>query len=79
VFFRRTIYNHAKKLDVRGFVQNLDNGDVLLIAESDKDRLEKLLQHIQSDPGKACIQDIKWEYLPMTGQYSDFSIKINYR
>jgi acylphosphatase len=48
VGFRFFTYQQAQKLNLVGYVQNLDNGDVEIIAQGDNLQISKLIKWIES-------------------------------
>lgn len=48
VGFRLEIYELAKRLNLTGFVMNMDNGDVVLEAQGENDRIVFLVEHMES-------------------------------
>lgn len=58
VSYRAYILNHALRLNLRGFVRNLSNGDVEIIALGDGQALDILLKNCQIDPKMAEVTDV---------------------
>lgn len=48
VGFRHSVYTLARKQDVNGYVQNLDNGKVRLIVGGEHDSVNDLLKNVKS-------------------------------
>ena len=48
VGFRQSVYTLARKCHVNGYVQNLENGKVRLVAGGECDRVNDLLKSVQS-------------------------------
>ena len=74
VFFRVTIRNIAKQLNVKGYVKNLSDGAVELIAQASKDILDTLIDSIQNKPGYASIDKIEKKYVKPTKIFDEFKI-----
>lgn len=72
--FRFTLQQIAKELNVVGWVKNLKDGRVELLAESDEDTLKELLVRVE----KAFHNYIKESLVSWgktTGEFCDFSIR----
>ena len=73
VGFRFTAQRLAEGLDIKGWVKNLPNGAVQLVAEGSEDNLHKLLgqlkTHFKDDIKNA---GINWQ--EPTGKFSDFRV-----
>jgi len=76
VFFRSTTNRSAHAIGgITGWVRNLRDGRVELVAEGDETALEKLLTEIQhSYASNISHRDVAWE--EPTGEFSDFRISI---
>lgn len=75
VGFRFTTKNLAKHFPVTGYVKNLDNGQVEVVAEGQEADLRVFLKHIRESDLATYIRNVKTEWLPATGQYRCFDIK----
>ncbi|WP_141671416.1 acylphosphatase [Gilliamella sp. Gris1-4] len=66
VGFRFFTYQQAQKLGLVGYVQNLDNGDVEIIAQGDSLQISKLIKWIENGgPASSCISHVNiFELLP---------------
>jgi len=75
VGYRAFVSRNASALDLTGYVQNLDDGTVEVVAEGEKENLEKLISFLWKGPRMARIEDVKVEWKDATGNYSWFFIK----
>jgi acylphosphatase len=75
VFFRAFTSRLAKKLNLRGFVRNLPNGSVEVIAEGSKDILEIFIQQLHSGPPESLVENVTAEWSYFSGQYVTFEIR----
>lgn len=75
VFFRATVERHANNSRIVGYVENLDDGSVRLIAQGKKTDLEKLLATLKAHPGEADITRIDVSYGPIGQACKDFKVK----
>ena len=74
VFFRRHIKKFAEKYNVCGYVKNLKDGSVEMVAVSDRDTLEKFMNEIQKKPGLGSIKTIDKKYSKNFEIFKDFQI-----
>ena len=74
VGFRYTAHRLARGRDVTGFVRNLDDGRVELVAEGEPEQLDALQQAIAGEL-KSKIHDVQVVREPVESRhYPDFSI-----
>lgn len=71
--FRYTALDIARQQKVGGWVKNLDDGNVEIIAEASEDILNNFIQEINLHFSRY-INDAKIEWLPASGEFSDFEI-----
>jgi len=72
VGYRAKVIGIAKDFGLTGFIQNLDDGRVRIIAESDNGSFEKFLDAIQIKNTLINVRDIGVEYADATGDFADF-------
>tara|TARA_Y100000310_G_scaffold312865_1_gene360630 strand:+ start:267 stop:539 length:273 start_codon:yes stop_codon:yes gene_type:complete len=75
VFFRINTQKLSKKLNLKGFVRNLPNGDVEVIVEGPEDKIKELLKFCRIGPESADVANAIIEYEPITNEFSTFEIK----
>ncbi len=75
VFFRDNARKIAQDLDLVGWVQNMPDGSVQVVAEGDERRLERFLESLKEGSDSAVISDvgIKWE--KPKGEFEEFEVK----
>ncbi|MBU0573223.1 MAG: acylphosphatase [Candidatus Margulisiibacteriota bacterium] len=74
VCFRSNTYDIAQKMSVSGYVKNLVNGNVEIVAEADENELNMFLYNVENEMGRYIREkQISWE--PGTGEFSGFQIK----
>ncbi len=78
VGYRYFTYRRAVALGLTGYVRNMVDGRVEVVAEGDEESLQQLLQELKVGPSFASVEEVKVEWGPYTGQYSHFEIKLNY-
>ncbi len=58
VGFRRYVLHHAHQLNLRGFVCNLEDGDVECIAQGQSDAITQLEMLLRQGPRFAEVEDV---------------------
>jgi acylphosphatase len=58
-FFRGFIKENAEKLDVKGFVRNLDDGRVEAFLEGNPDEVKKMIQICKKGPKHSEIKSVE--------------------
>ena len=74
VGFRQSVYTLARKQDVQGYVQNLDNGKVRLVADGESKQVGYLLDSVKTIWANN-ISSIDRKDMPFHDQFSEFSIR----
>ena len=72
--FRFTAERLAEEQSVLGWVSNLSDGRVELVAEANEDTLKNFLTQINNIFGRY-IQDIDIKWVPATGEFKDFGVR----
>ena len=62
VFFRANAADMANRLGVKGWIRNLNNGKVEVLAEGAQDKLSKLLKWLQRGPIWASVDEVQHEF-----------------
>jgi len=75
VFFRHNTNIAANKLGLKGYVKNLSNGCVEVIAQGPEDKIKQLLAFCREGPENANVKDVKITYEEPSDMYETFSIK----
>jgi len=76
VFFRSSTKKKAQSLGVKGFVKNLSDGRVEIMAEAEKEKIEQLINWAKEGSSAAKVEDVKIEWEEYKGKFDNF--KINY-
>ncbi len=74
VGFRYFVLERAENLGVTGWVRNKLNGDVEVLAEGPKEKLDALLKSLQSGPPSSWINQVITEWKAATGEFRSFII-----
>jgi len=74
VGFRYTTQRIAAGFDVVGYVQNLADGRVRVVAEGAAAELDRFVDEIRAEMS-AYIRDVQSDVTPATGEFEDFDIR----
>jgi len=74
VWYRESTREVAESLGLTGTVRNLMSGEVEIIAEGPRNRLEALAVWARRGPSGARVDGITEEYSPATGSYTEFRV-----
>lgn len=74
VFFRISAVKEAKKLDLTGWVKNINDGSVKILAEGEEENIKKLIEWSQAGPLLAKVADIEVKWLKGKSEFTDFQI-----
>jgi acylphosphatase len=74
VFFRQSTMHKAKELSVRGFVKNMPDGSVYILATGQGDNIEKLVSWCHEGPPRANVESVKVSDHP-AASFSSFTIE----
>ncbi len=72
VAFRFYTCNEAKRLNLKGFVRNLSDGRVEILAEGDSIALEEFISWTHKGSPAARVDDVHASYKNASGRYDDF-------
>lgn len=73
VFFRVSAHEIANGLGIKGWVRNLQNGNVLIHAEGDEKQLSKMMEWCKKGPPRAHVERIEVNDTPVRN-YESFEI-----
>jgi acylphosphatase len=74
VFFRDHTQKWASSLNLTGWVKNVRSGQVEVLAEGDKEKIEELINKLKEGPPLAQVEkvDVNWE--EHKGEFKDFRV-----
>lgn len=75
VGFRYFVLKKASWFGITGYVKNLVNGGVKVVAEGEKSEVEGFFREIRQGPVSAAINDIYEEWSPYTGNFETFQVE----
>ncbi len=76
VGFRYFVLRVAGKLGVTGWVRNLGDGDVQVMAQGPPQVLEQLLLHLRQGPPAAYVQNVSAEWEEPDPNLDSFELKV---
>ena len=76
VGFRMYTCAQAKQLDIRGYVRNLSNGNVEIVAEGETEKVDALMEWAKSGSPSAVVKNLQVETMADYGEeFQDFEIR----
>ena len=75
VGYRAWVYECASQLQLSGWVQNIENSRVEILAEGFSKNLSSLLQSCFTGPKRAQVTSIEENWLEFQDAWQDFSIR----
>ncbi len=75
VFFRVNTKEKAQELNLRGWVKNLGNDKVEIVAEGSKQKLKELVEWAKQGSERASVDDIKIQWQENKNEFNKFKIK----
>lgn len=76
VGFRYAASREARTLGLVGWVRNLGDGSVEILAEGEPDALADFREWLNEGPPGARVDEVKVESRAPTGRFADFSVEI---
>jgi acylphosphatase len=75
VGFRFGVIKLANSLSLTGWVKNIPDNKVEIIAEGEESNLKELINYCKEGPSSARITDLHTEWEEFKGEFETFSIK----
>lgn len=75
VMFRDFAQRSARRLGVFGFVKNLDDGSVLVVAEGEEWHLREFLQILKKGSVFSKVSEVREKWEDNREEFKDFTIK----
>ena len=72
VGFRASVQWKAHELGLAGYVRNLWDGNVEVVAEGPEDDLKALLEYLRHGPRMARVDSVRHSFGPGTGEFQGF-------
>jgi len=65
----------ARRLGLKGSIQNLRDGTVEAVVEGEKEKIDEWIEELRQGPRYAEVEDIRQESKEFTGRLGDFDVK----
>ena len=75
VFYRDFARREAEKLDITGYVKNLSDGNVEIVAEGTDEALKKFISICKKGPLMAFVKNVEMKEEPATGEFDGFDVR----
>ena len=75
VFFRQSTRVIAIKNNVNGWVRNLDDGRVEIVAEGEKQNIESLTNWCKTGPANSRVDEFELSEENYTGEFENFEVR----
>jgi acylphosphatase len=75
VGYRYFVLREAKRLELKGFTQNLYTGEVMTVVEGEKGIIEELINKLKVGPIHASVKSCKVDWLELKNEFTDFEVK----
>jgi acylphosphatase len=76
VGFRAFVEQSAELLNLKGWVRNRWDGSVEVVAEGERQDLEKLLTALRRGPRASGVSDVRFEWQPAKSEFTYFSVRM---
>ena len=75
VGFRYHTYQKAQQLRLTGWVKNMPDGRVTVVAEGERGELEILIAELKTGPRFGVVHNVDLRWAEATGQYTAFEVQ----
>ena len=75
VYFRASTVEEARRLCLTGWVMNCPGSSVEVVAEGEREQLEKLVSWCRSGPSGARVREVRAEWEASKEEFQSFFIK----
>jgi acylphosphatase len=75
VGYRYFVLRAARRLGIVGYVKNLYDGDVEIMAEGESGPLNELIEEIKIGPLSSDVRDFKIEWREPSGSFDAFDVR----
>ena len=75
VFYRAYVEELAERLNLTGYVSNRPGGAVEVVAEGEKQKLEKMVEYLKIGPPAARVKEVLATWGEYSGDFSSFRVK----
>ena len=75
VFFRSETRKVAKNLGIKGWVRNLPDGRVEVVAEGEKDKIDNFMEFLKKGPPVSRVDNVDVKIEDYKDEFEDFDIR----
>lgn len=75
VGLRYSVYHMAHKFNITGYVKNLYDGSVEVVAEGNEDNIRDLIYYIKNGLRWADVENVDEKWSEFSGKYRNFEIR----
>lgn len=75
VGFRFFVQQKARELGIKGWVKNMGDGSVLVMAQGEKTDMETFIDYLSRGPALARVDNIEKSKTDFSSEFSDFGVK----
>lgn len=75
VGFRAAVHRHANAYSIKGYVCNLSDGRVEILAQGNGDQINQFIHKVKMRPGQGSITNMETKTSPLTKSYDSFDIR----
>ena len=75
VYYRTFARRRAAELGLAGYARNLPDGTVEVRAEGERERLQRLIGHLEGGPPAARVEKVVTAWSDYTGNYTRFNVE----
>ena len=75
VFFRSNTRNVARDLNLTGFVKNLSDNRVEVVAEGEENKINELIEFLRQGPESAEVRNLNLKKEKYSGKFDEFEVR----
>lgn len=75
VYFRHHTNKEANRLGLKGFVRNLEDGSVEVVAEGNEDKINELIEFCKKGPEHAYVENLEVKYEEPKNEFEFFNVR----
>jgi len=75
VGYRHFALSNALKLGITGWVRNLPDGSVQVVAEGPREALELWLNDLRRGPYSGRVDEVRFSWFPSRGEFDRFEVR----
>lgn len=74
VFYRASCQEVAQRLGLKGWAKNLSTGQVEVLAQGEKEKIEKLIEWCRKGPPSAVVNNVQIKWENISEEFDSFEI-----